>query len=227
MSRSQLVASPGSRLPRSRPPALTDRPMRAGPGRLVGSSTSIKERGQSPSRSFGVAGSRMADARHTLAEHHGVVLHPGSDEIWVAHPFSTAPTGFRVRAGSREWWANCAWCSLGVVEVAGSTASAPNAARSKETCGRSNRSGGLPVNGMAAIATLTGPNGHRRRLPKCLPATPSLGLFGSCPRPKVDSESVLAMRIGAAPLCRRALLGPGVNGRPRATPKADAATGVA
>jgi hypothetical protein len=57
-----------------------------------------------------------------LAEYHGVVLHPTTDEIWVAHPFSAAPTTFVVRAGGKTWWGNCAWCSLGVAALAGGTA---------------------------------------------------------------------------------------------------------
>lgn len=57
-----------------------------------------------------------------LAEYHGVVLQPHSDEIWVAHPFSAAPTTFVVRSGARSWWGNCAWCSLGLAHLAGGTA---------------------------------------------------------------------------------------------------------
>src|SRR5262245_15498901 len=49
-----------------------------------------------------------------LAEQHGVVLHPNSPRVWVIHPFSLAPTPFHVRAGTRCWWGNCAWCSLGI-----------------------------------------------------------------------------------------------------------------
>ena len=61
-------------------------------------------------------------ALRTLADNHGVVLHPKSDEVWVAHPFSAAPTTFIVRSGARRWWGNCAWCSLGVAHLAGGTA---------------------------------------------------------------------------------------------------------
>jgi len=57
-----------------------------------------------------------------LADYHGVVLHPGTDEIWVAHPFSAAPTTCVVRSGARSWWGNCAWCSLGLAHLAGGTA---------------------------------------------------------------------------------------------------------
>lgn len=56
-----------------------------------------------------------------LAEYHGVVLHPKSDEVWIAHPFSAAPTTCTVSLGERTWWGNCAWCSLGVMHLAGGT----------------------------------------------------------------------------------------------------------
>ncbi|KHK61548.1 alkylmercury lyase family protein [Pseudomonas frederiksbergensis] len=61
-------------------------------------------------------------ALRTLADNHGVVLHPNSDEIWIAHPFSAAPTTCVVTSGDRKWWGNCAWCSLGVVHLAGGSA---------------------------------------------------------------------------------------------------------
>ena len=79
------------------------------------------------SERFGVDRQVIRRALEDLAEYHGVVLHPGSDEIWVVHPFSTAPTGFLVRAGEMEWWGNCAWCSLGVAELAGRTATVTTA----------------------------------------------------------------------------------------------------
>ena len=56
-------------------------------------------------------------ALQKLQEDHGVVLHPNNPRIWVAHPFSLAPTNFLVRSGNDEWWGNCAWCSLGVAAL--------------------------------------------------------------------------------------------------------------
>ncbi len=50
-----------------------------------------------------------------LAEVHVLVLRPGTDEVWMAMPFSAVPTGFTVRVGERSWWANCAWDALGVL----------------------------------------------------------------------------------------------------------------
>jgi hypothetical protein len=48
------------------------------------------------------------DARHAL------FLNPGSHDVRMAHPFSGVPTPFRVHAGERRYWANCAWDALGV-----------------------------------------------------------------------------------------------------------------
>ncbi len=71
---------------------------------------------------FACSRETLSAALRALADDHGVVLHPGSDEVWVVHPFSNAPTAFAVRAGERRWWANCAWCALGVAELAGGSA---------------------------------------------------------------------------------------------------------
>lgn len=62
---------------------------------------------------------RVRHGLRALEAYHGVVLHPRSDEIWVAHPFSAAPTPFVVKAGAKRWWGNCAWCSLGLAHLAG------------------------------------------------------------------------------------------------------------
>ena len=67
---------------------------------------------------FDVSFERMVNAMRELQDYHGVVLHPHNDEIWVAHPFSTVPTGFLVSTAEHEWWGNCAWCSLGVAAIA-------------------------------------------------------------------------------------------------------------
>jgi hypothetical protein len=54
-----------------------------------------------------------------LAEAHGVVLHPGSHDVWAIHPFSLAPTPFLVESGQKRWWGNCAWCSFGIAVLVG------------------------------------------------------------------------------------------------------------
>jgi hypothetical protein len=53
---------------------------------------------------------------------HGLVLQPGSHEIWLAHPFSSSPTAIWVAAGERGWWAPCMWCAAGIIALAAPTA---------------------------------------------------------------------------------------------------------
>lgn len=59
----------------------------------------------------------VATALEALQEYHGVVLHPNSHRIWVAHPFSLAPSNFRLSCDGREWWSSCAWCALGAAAL--------------------------------------------------------------------------------------------------------------
>jgi hypothetical protein len=49
-----------------------------------------------------------------LHDAHALVLDPGTDELRMLNPFATAPTAYRVRAGGRWWYANCAWDALGI-----------------------------------------------------------------------------------------------------------------
>lgn len=61
----------------------------------------------------------LGRAFEELAAVHGVVLHPGSHDVWAIHPFSLAPTPFLVESGGKKWWGNCAWCSLGISVLVG------------------------------------------------------------------------------------------------------------
>jgi hypothetical protein len=49
-----------------------------------------------------------------LAEIRGVILKPNSFHVWAIHPFSLMPTATWVTARTGAWWANCAWCALGI-----------------------------------------------------------------------------------------------------------------
>ena len=42
------------------------------------------------------------------------MLNPATDEIRMVNPFSAVPTSYRVRAGGRWWYANCAWDAFGI-----------------------------------------------------------------------------------------------------------------
>lgn len=59
-------------------------------------------------------------ALQQLEAEHGVLLHPGTTDVWIAHPFSASPTGVWVerRGSSRGWWAPCLWCAMGIVVLA-------------------------------------------------------------------------------------------------------------
>jgi hypothetical protein len=51
---------------------------------------------------------------HRLHDAHALVLNPATDELRMLNPFATAPTAYRVDAGGRWWYANCAWDAFGV-----------------------------------------------------------------------------------------------------------------
>lgn len=82
----------------------------------------IVDKGRAPvitelSEMFAVSRNEMVKALKELQDYHGVVLHPVSSEIWVMHPFSTAPTNFWIESKNGGWWGNCAWCSLGAAAL--------------------------------------------------------------------------------------------------------------
>ncbi len=86
--------------------------------------SSLVERGFAPqvgelAKQFATTEEEVGDALRRLHEGHGVLLHPNSPRVWVAHPFSCAPTGHVLRRGDRIWWSNCAWCSLGAAALLG------------------------------------------------------------------------------------------------------------
>jgi len=90
--------------------------------------TSFVERGYAPTidelaRMLNASPDSVREALLALQEYHGVVLHPTTGEIWVAHPFSAAPTSFWVEAHDVGCWANCAWCAMGAVTLLGGSAS--------------------------------------------------------------------------------------------------------
>jgi hypothetical protein len=65
----------------------------------------------------------IQDALKSLEASRALVLAPATPgTIWMAHPFSGAPTDYRVAAGSRRWWANCAWDTLGIASLLSSGA---------------------------------------------------------------------------------------------------------
>lgn len=63
----------------------------------------------------------VADVEATwwrLHDAHALVLHPNGT-IRMANPFAAAPTAYRVEAGGRAWFANCAWDAVGICAALG------------------------------------------------------------------------------------------------------------
>ena len=54
---------------------------------------------------LGASREDVAAALHRLADLHCLALVPGSESIWMAHPFSGIETDFRVTVGTRRWFA--------------------------------------------------------------------------------------------------------------------------
>lgn len=56
----------------------------------------------------------VLDGWHRLHAAHALVLNQAGSEIRMANPFSAVPTAYRVFAGGRWWYANCAWDAFGI-----------------------------------------------------------------------------------------------------------------
>ena len=56
----------------------------------------------------------VSDAYWRLHDAHALVLQPDRNEIRMLNPFSAVETTYRVEAGGRSWFGNCAWDSLGI-----------------------------------------------------------------------------------------------------------------
>ena len=54
-----------------------------------------------------------------LHDRHMIFLDAETGHVRMANPFSAIPTGYRVRAGRKTWWANCAWDTMGIAAALG------------------------------------------------------------------------------------------------------------
>jgi hypothetical protein len=67
----------------------------------------------------GVSEDAARRSLHSLAEQYMLVLKPGTDEIWMAAPFSGVPTDYVAVVNGRRHFGNCIWDALGVVALLG------------------------------------------------------------------------------------------------------------
>lgn len=63
---------------------------------------------------FSLTHDQAASAYEALHNKHAFFLNPGTHDILIANPFSGIETPFRVHADGKNYFANCAWDSLGI-----------------------------------------------------------------------------------------------------------------
>jgi Alkylmercury lyase len=68
---------------------------------------------------LGASPGEVSSALRNLAEEHCLVLVPGTESIWMAHPFSGIETDFVVTLGDWQWFANCVWDGLSILALFG------------------------------------------------------------------------------------------------------------
>lgn len=64
----------------------------------------------------------LSSGLRQLEQEHGIVLHPGSFEPWIIHPFALSPTATWVESAACGFWAPCMWCALGIAALVGDVA---------------------------------------------------------------------------------------------------------
>ncbi len=70
-------------------------------------------------RSLDLTQEALTTGLRQLEQEHGVVLHPGSLEPWIIHPFALSPTGTWVESIANGFWAPCMWCAFGIAALVG------------------------------------------------------------------------------------------------------------
>jgi Alkylmercury lyase len=66
------------------------------------------------SNALGVEIEVVRAALKQLALRKVLILAPNDSSIWAANPFCAVPSGFRVRAAEKAYWAICIWDALGI-----------------------------------------------------------------------------------------------------------------
>lgn len=79
----------------------------------------VVEQGRAPTAdevgaAVGVTVDEVARGWRRLHDAHALVLNGAGTELRMANPFSAVPTAYRVEAGARWWYANCAWDAFGI-----------------------------------------------------------------------------------------------------------------
>ena len=59
----------------------------------------------------------ITDALRELDEQNVIAFRPGSEDVWLVHPFCATEAPFTVNSGSRRWDAICIWDALGILAL--------------------------------------------------------------------------------------------------------------
>ena len=62
----------------------------------------------------GTTAREIEGAWQRLSDAHALVLQGGTTQLRMLNPFSNVETAYRVQAGGRWWYANCAWDAFGI-----------------------------------------------------------------------------------------------------------------
>jgi len=68
---------------------------------------------------FGVSRDEVVATIRNARTGKTLLIDPRTGELWMAGPFSARRTAYEITAGTRRWWANCAWDMLGVADLVG------------------------------------------------------------------------------------------------------------
>lgn len=60
---------------------------------------------------------QVAESLRELADDHVIAFLPGTEDLWLAHPFCAIRVPFEVSAGRRSWDAICIWDALGILAL--------------------------------------------------------------------------------------------------------------
>lgn len=71
------------------------------------------------SRALGRPVGEVRAALRELAAAKVLILAPNDGDIWAANPFCAVPSGFRVVAGTQQYWGICIWDALGIAAAVG------------------------------------------------------------------------------------------------------------
>lgn len=70
-------------------------------------------------RALGRSEADVRAALHVLAAGRVLILAPNDGNIWAANPFCAVPSGVRVSAAGKRYWAICVWDALGIPAALG------------------------------------------------------------------------------------------------------------